>query len=183
MSCVLVLIIEQSRESPKDLLVLMLPLPTLDSQMVCISHQVVHNLVLDTTLEQSSVPTDGSALVRLLVVRHLQKGSLPHMRLSLVFLLIVKAKLKVFLLETPSQDSRGSQLLPSTSKFDIVGSVAVGSTQSGQAGKTSGFIRWRYADSFQTILPDSSDTAVAAGCSFDLVNIAVIDEDGFFYRN
>ena len=58
--------------------------------------------------------------------------------------------------------------------------IAVGATQSGQAGVTSGFIRWRYADNFQTILPDSSATAVAAGCSFDLVNIAVIDEDGFF---
>ena len=65
-------------------------------------------------------------------------------------------------------------------RFDILGSIAVGATQSGQAGVTSGFIRWRYADSFQTILPDSSATAVAAGCSFDLVNIAVIDEDGFF---
>ena len=65
-------------------------------------------------------------------------------------------------------------------QFDILGAVQVGATQSGQAGVTSGFIRWRYADNFQTILPASSDTAVAAGCSFDLVNIAVIDEDGFF---
>ena len=65
-------------------------------------------------------------------------------------------------------------------QFDILGSIAVGATQSGQAGVTSGFIRWRYAYSFQTVLPDTSATAVAAGCSFDLVNIAVIDEDGFF---
>jgi len=69
---------------------------------------------------------------------------------------------------------------PSGSVIDIVGSISVGSTQSGQAGISSGFIRWRYADSFQTILPDSSATAVNAGCSFDLVNIAVVDEDGFF---
>ena len=64
--------------------------------------------------------------------------------------------------------------------MDVVGSIQVGSTRSGQSGISSGFVRWRYADNFQTVLPDTSATALAAGCSFDLVNIAVIDEDGFF---
>ncbi len=75
---------------------------------------------------------------------------------------------------------RGSTEIPSTSIMDVVGSIQVGSTQSGQSGISSGFVRWRYADNFQTVLPDTSATALAAGCSFDLVNIAVIDEDGFF---
>ena len=137
-------------------------------------------LVLDTTLEQSSVPTDGSALVRLLGGATLAEGVTASYATITGVSLDSESKVKGISLGNTFAGFRGSVLLPSTSKFDIVGSVAVGSTQSGQAGKTSGFIRWRYADSFQTILPDSSDTAVAAGCSFDLVNIAVIDEDGFF---
>jgi hypothetical protein len=62
----------------------------------------------------------------------------------------------------------------------ILGKVTVGSTQAGQENSNSGFLRSKYNDSFTTVLPASSFTATNNGTTGDLINIAVVDEDGFF---
>ena len=137
-------------------------------------------LVLSTAIPSTSAVADGSMRVRLLGGPTLGAGVTASYATITGVSLDSAGDVSGLSLGNTFAGFSASSLLPSTSKFDIVGTISVGSTQSGQAGVTSGFIRWRYADSFQTVLPDTSATAVAAGCSFDLVNIAVVDEDGFF---
>ena len=62
----------------------------------------------------------------------------------------------------------------------VLGKLTVGSTQAGQQNTNSGFLRNKYNDSFTTVLPASSFTATNNGTTGDLINIGVIDEDGFF---
>ena len=62
----------------------------------------------------------------------------------------------------------------------VLGKFTVGSTQAGQQNTNSGFLRSKFNDSFTTVLPASSFTATNNGTTGDLINIAVVDEDGFF---
>ena len=137
-------------------------------------------LVLDTAIPRGNVHTDGSQRVRLLGGATLAAGVTVSYATITGVSLDSENLVKGISLGNTFAGFRASTEIPSTSVMDIIGTISVGTTQSGQAGISSGFVRWRYADNFQTILPDTSATAVAAGCSFDLVNIAVIDEDGFF---
>jgi hypothetical protein len=145
-----------------------------------IASSVPQLLVLDTALPRANVHTDGSQRVRLLGGATLADGITVSYATITGVSLDSESLVKGISLGNTFAGFRGSTEIPSTSVMDIIGTISVGSTQSGQSGISSGFVRWRYADNFQTVLPDTSATAVAAGCSFDLVNIAVIDEDGFF---
>ena len=76
--------------------------------------------------------------------------------------------------------SNGTAVTNGKVSVRILGKLTVGSTQAGQENSNSGFLRSKYNDSFTTVLPESSFTATQNGTTGDLINIAVVDEDGFF---
>ena len=62
----------------------------------------------------------------------------------------------------------------------VLGQIDVGGTAAGQSGLTAGSVEWKYTSNFSTQLPATSPDAEDRGASFDLVHVAVIDEDGAF---
>ena len=82
--------------------------------------------------------------------------------------------------ETPLDGLGSGNLLDGKVSIRILGKLTVGSTQAGQENSNSGFLRSKFNDSFTTVLPASSFTATNNGTTGDLINIAVVDEDGFF---
>ena len=69
------------------------------------------------------------------------------------------------------------------STVELMSIIAVGSTVESQAGVTAAAVRAKYADSFTTVVPATSQSTIDKGGTNDLINVAVVDHAGYWSGN
>ena len=73
--------------------------------------------------------------------------------------------------------------VPAGTTVDVMSILTVGSTVQSQAGVTAGSVRARYADSFTTSVPSTSQSSIDKGATNDLINVAIVDHAGYWSGN
>ncbi len=69
------------------------------------------------------------------------------------------------------------------STVELMSIIAVGSTVESQSGVTGAAVRAKYADSFTTSVPATSQSTIDKGGTNDLINVAVVDHAGYWSGN